>query len=219
MRPLQNLHTLKADMEAKGWVIDSFKFRFKNINYIVLVILFGPDDHKEKYALVQLDFLDAKNFNRHFLVSANAGGLMTSAKELRMFFGIDLAPNLGVLLHQFATELGYHIPEKVSVTRSNIERQAIVNTLSQKDGEDVNKVYCFAVKRNRTVTDKTTGASRKLRRSTYNDNKTRLLRGPLYRKLGKDPGLSFCYSNDPEKELSDEQIISNWTKRNFELGI
>ena len=212
-RPLQNLHALKADMEAKGWVIDSFKFRFKNVNYIVLVILFGPDDHKEKYALVQLDFLDAKNFNRHFLVSANASGLMTSAKELRTFFGIDLVHNLGDILQQFTAELGYHIPEKVSTARSNIERQAIVHTLSQKDGEDADKVYCYAVKRNPTVTDKVTGASRQLKRSVYNDNKTRLLRGPLYQKLGKDPTISFCYSNDPEKELSDEQIITNWSKR------
>ena len=64
-----------------------------------------------------------------------------------------------------------------------------------------------------TVTDKVTGVSRQLKRSVYNDNKTRLLRGPLYQKLGKDPTISFCYSNDPEKELSDEQIITNWSKR------
>ena len=74
-------------------------------------------------------------------------------------------------------------------------------------------MYCYAVKRNPTVTDKGTGASRQLKRSVYNDNKTRLLRGPLYQKLGKDPTISFCYSNDPEKELSDEQIITNWSKR------
>ena len=126
------------------------------MNYIVLVILFGPNDHKKKYALVQLGFLNAKNLNRHFLVSANAGGLMTSAKELRKFFRIDLAPNLGELLHQFATELVCHIPKKVSTARSNIERQAIVHTLSQKDSADADKVYCYAVKRNPTVTDKVT---------------------------------------------------------------
>ena len=97
-RPLENLHALKMDMEAKGWVIDSFKFRFKNINYIVLVILFGPNDHKERYALVQLYFLNAKNFNHHLLVSANANGLMICAEELRRFFGIRYARNLGDIL-------------------------------------------------------------------------------------------------------------------------
>ena len=90
-RPLQNLHLLKADMEKKGWMIDSFKFRYKKINYIVLVILFSPDEPKEKYALVQLDFLNAANFNHHLLVSANAGGIMLSAEELRRFLEISFS--------------------------------------------------------------------------------------------------------------------------------
>ena len=85
--------------------------------------------------------------------------------------------------------------------------------------KDTDKVYCYAVKRNPTVTDKITGAIRQLKRSAYSDNKTRLIRGPLYHKLGKDQTISFCYSDDPEKELSDEQIISNWTKRKLEMGI
>lgn len=131
-RPLQNIHSFKADMEQKGWVIDSFKFRFKKIDYIVLVILFSPEDRKEQYALVQLDFLDAKNFDNHLLVSANAGGLMIGAEELRMFFGIRYKPNLGEILQQFATELGYHIPETVSAAKSSIEKQAIVHTLNKK---------------------------------------------------------------------------------------
>lgn len=212
MGALQNLHSLKDDMEKKGWIIDSFKFRFKKIDYIVLVILFGPDEPKEKYALVQLDFLNAKNFDNHLLVSANACGLMIGAEELRMFFGIRYRPNLGEILQQFATELGYHIPETVSESKSKIEKQAIVHTLSKKDDEDTKKVYCFAVKRNPTVIDKTTGIRRQSMRSAYNDNKTRLLRGPLYRKLGKDQTISFCYCDDPEKDYPDEVIIENWIK-------
>lgn len=212
MRPLQNLHSLKADMEKNGWIIDSFKFRFKNIDYIVLVILFGPDDPKEQYALVELDFLNAKNFENHLLVSANAGGLMIGAEELRMFFGIRYKPNLGEILQQFAEELGYHIPETVSESKSKIEKQAIVRTLNKKDNEDTNKLYCYAVKRNPTMLDQVTGVRRQLTRSAYNDNKTRLLRGPLYKKLGKDKTLSFCYCDDPEKDYSDEVIIENWIK-------
>ena len=212
MRPLQNLHPLKADMEKKGWVVDSFKFRFKKINYIVLVILFQPGEPKEEFALVQLDFLNAKNFDNHLLISANAVRLMTGAEELRMFFGIRYKPNLGEILQQFAEELGYHIPERVSDSKSKIEKQAIVHTLSKKDNEDTNKLYCYAVKRNPVVIDKVTGVRRQLKRSAYNDNKTRLLRGPLYKKLGKGKTLSFCYCDDPEKDYSDEVIIENWNK-------
>ena len=199
-------------MESKGWVIESSKFRYKKIEYLVLVILFGPEDRKEQYALVQLDFLNAKNFDNHLLVSANAGGLMIGAEELRMFFGIRYKPNLGEILQQFATELGYHIPETVSAAKSSIEKQAIVHTLNKKDGEDANKVYCYAVKRNPTILDTATGTSRQLKRSAYNDNKTRLLRGPLFKKLGKDATISFCYCDDPEKDYPDEVIIENWIK-------
>lgn len=212
MRPLQNLHPLKADMEKKGWVIDSFKFRFKKKDYIVLVILFEPGETKEEFAFVQLDFLNAKNFDNHLLVSANAGGLMIGAEELRMFFGIKYKPNLGEILQQFTEELGSHIPETVSDSKSKIEERAIVHTLSKKDNEDTNKLYCYAVKRNPVVIDKVTGVRRQLKRSAYNDNKTRLLRGPLYKKLGKDKTLSFCYCDDPEKDYSDEVIIENWNK-------
>ena len=218
MRPLQNLHALKADMEKKGWVIDSFKFRFKKTDYIVLIILFAPGEPKEEFALVQLDFLNAKSFDNHLLVSANAGGLMIGAEELRMFFGIRYKPNLGEILQQFAEELGYHIPEKVSDSKSKIEKQAIVHTLSKKDNEDTNKLYCYAVKRNPVVIDKVTGVRRQLKRSVYNDNKTRLLRGPLYKKLGKDPTISFCYSDDPEKDYRDEVIIDNWIKNKAKDG-
>lgn len=82
----------------------------------------------------------------------------------------------------------------------------------------INFSYCYAVKRNPVVIDKVTGVRRQLKRSAYNDNKTRLLRGPLYKKLGKDPTISFCYSDDPEKDYSDEVIIDNWIKNKAKEG-
>lgn len=212
MRPLQNLHALKTDMEKNGWVVDSFRFCFKNIDYIVLVILFEPDEPREQYALLHLDFLRADNFNCHLLTSANAGGLMIDPQTLRLFFGIKYAENLGEILQQFSTELGYHIPESVSSTKTDVEKRAIVHTLCKKDNEETNKVNCYAVKRNPVVVDNNTGNYRQQKRSPYNDNKTRLLRVSLYEKLGKDQTISFCYCDDPERDYPDEIIIENWTK-------
>ena len=219
MRPLQNLHALKADMEEKGWVIDSFKFRFKKVNYIVLVILYAPDEEKPPYALVQLDFLDAKNFEHHLLVPANAGGLMIDAKELRLFFGIRYQKNLGDILEQFAAELGGYIPTEVNAGKSQTEKEAMVYKLSKKDSDDPSRIYCYAVKRNPTVKDRLTGIVRQQRRSPYNDNKTRVLRRTLYNRLGGDDTLSFCYSDDPSKSRTDEEIISNWASKNVERNM
>ena len=215
-RPLQNLHLLKADMEKKGWMIDSFKFRYKKINYIVLVILFPPDEPKEKYALVHLDFLNAANFNHHLLVSANAGGIMLSAEELRRFFGIHYAENLGDILQQFTELLGFHVPEQVSVAKTKIEQKAITHKMTQTGCEEPDKVYCYTVKRNPVISDEKTGEKKQTKRTPENDSKTRMLRRTLYERLGKDVSISFCYSNDPAMSRTDEEIISNWTARKTE---
>ena len=215
-RPLQNLHLLKADMEQKGWMIDSFKFSFKKINYIVLVILFAPGEPKAKYALVQLDFLNSANFKHHLLVSANAGGIMLSAEELRRFFGIRFSENLGDILQQFTELLGFHIPEKVSVSKTKIEQIAITHKMTQTGCEEPDKIYCYTVKRNPIIVDAKTGEKKQTKRTEENDSKTRMLRRTLYDRLGKDASISFCYSNDPAMSRTDEEIISNWTARKTE---
>lgn len=215
-RPLENLHALKADMEKKGWVIESFKFRYKKTDYIVLVILFAPNEPKEQYALVKLDFLNAKNFNNHLSVSANTRGLMISAKELRLFFGIRYAENLGDILQQFTELLGYHIPEAVSHLKSGIEKKAISHKLGQAGCEEPNKIYCYTVKRNPVVTDPKTGKMKQTKRTNENDSKTRMLRRTLYDRLGKDESISFCYSDDPSMSRTDEEIISSWTVKKTE---
>ena len=215
-RPLQNLHLLKADMEKKGWMIDSFKFRYKKISYIVLAILFGPDEPRDKYALVQLDFLNSANFKHHLLVSANAGGIMLSAEELRRFFGIRYSENLGDILQQFTELLGFHVPEKVSTSKSKIDKQAIAYKMSQTGCEEPDKIYCYTVKRNPVIIDAKTGEKKQAKRTKENDSKTRMLRKTLYDRLGKDESISFCYSDDPAMSRTDEEIISNWTARKTE---
>ena len=215
-RPLQNLHLLKTDMEKKGWMIDSFKFRFKKINYIVLVILFTPGEPKAKYALVQLDFLNAANFNHHLLVYANAGGIMLSAEELRKFFGIRYAENLGDILQQFTELLGFHVPEKVSASKSKIEKQAITQKFTRTGCEEPDKIYCYTVKRNPVMIDSKTGEMKQAKRTKENDSKTKMLRRTLYDRLGKDDSISFCYSDDPAMSRTDEEIISSWTARKTE---
>lgn len=213
MLPLENLHALKQDMEKNGWIVDSFRFTFKKIDYIVLVILFQPGEPRRQYALLQLDFLQADNFNVHFLTEANAAGLMADAKELRLFFGIRYSENLRDILLEFAERLGGYIPTAVNPKKPTIERQAMVHTLSKKDSEDPNRIYCFAVKRNPVIRDSITGATKQQKRSAYNDNKTRMLRPALYKRLGKDATISFCYSDDPSKDYTDEEIISSWIIR------
>ena len=212
MRPLQNLFSLRADMKEKGWTIDSFRFLFKEVNYIVLVILYSPGEEKG-YALVKLDFLHPDNFKHHLLVPANSRRLICDAMDLRIFFRIlPDYEHLGNALRTLTKQLGYCTPTKANTAKSQTEKKAIVYELTDGNSEDAEKLYCFAVKRNPVLMDKETNEPRQSKRSAYNDRKTKFLRPTLYEKLGKDDTLSFCYSNDPEMNYPDEVILDNWLK-------
>ena len=199
-------------MRKKGWTIDSFRFPFKGENYIVLVILYLTGEDKG-YALVKLDFLHPEDFKYHLLVPANSNGLICGAMDLRIFFKTPPDyEHLGDALRTLTRELGYCTPTKVNTAKSQAEKKAIVYELSDGDSEDAEKLYCFAVKRNPVLIDKETNEPRQLKRSAYNDRKTKILRSSLYQRLGIDDTLSFCYSNDPEMDYPDEVIIDNWLK-------
>ena len=212
MGPLHNLRSLRDDMRKKGWTIDSFRFPFNGVNYIVLVILYLSGEEKG-YALLKLDFLHPEDFKYHLLVPANSNGLICGAMDLRIFFRIPPDyEHLGDALRTLTKQLGYCTPTKVNMEKSQTEKQAIVYELSDRNSEDAEKLYCFAVKRNPVLMDKETNEPRQSKRSAYNDQKTKILRPTLYEKLGKDDTLSFCYSNDPKMDNSDEVIIDNWLK-------
>ena len=212
MGPLHNLRSLRDDMRKRGWTIDSFRFPFNGVNYIVLVILYLPGEEKG-YSLLKLDFLHPEDFKYHLLVPANSNGLICGAMDLRIFFRIPPDyEHLGDALRTLTKQLGYCTPTKVNTSKSQTEKQAIIYELSDGNSEDADKLYCFAVKRNPVLMDKETNEPRQSKRSSYNDRKTRIFRPTLYEKLGKDDTLSFCYSNDPEMDYPDEVIIDNWLK-------
>lgn len=202
-----NLKLLKNDMEAKGWVIDSFYFQFKKQIYIILVKLFEKDEKRPEYALLKLEFLKEKDFSDSLLISANSVKLFIDAKTLREYFGIEYTENLGDVLSQFNEHLAKFIPTEIIENKSESQKEAMTTSLSKSDSEDPRRKYCFSVRRNPPKADGTLG-----QRSIYNDNKTRLYRPTLYEHLGSDTSLSFRYSMNCNDENTDEFIIAQWTK-------
>ena len=214
MGPLQNLRSLRDDMREKGWIIDSFRFPFNGVNYIVLVIDYLPGEEKDPYALVKLDFLHPQNFKYHLLVPANSYRLITDAMELRIFFRIPPDyEHLGDALRTLTKQLGYCTPTKVNSSKPQPEKNAITHKMIQTGCEEPDKIYCYTVKRNPVIIDGKTGEKKQTKRTPENDSKTRMLRRALYDRLGKDDSISFCYSDDPAMSRTDEEIISNWTAR------
>lgn len=195
---LENLVRLKNDMQEKKWTISSFMFLFKEIEYIVLVKRFiGNEVRVSQYALVKLHFLRRDNLSYELIVEANSKSLLTDAKTLRNYFGIEWSENLGNIIHQFTERLGSAIPTKTPTSYSDIQKNAMVRSLSRSDSEDPSKIYCIGTRRNPTGQ----------KRSEFNADKTKLLRRDLFDKLSNDETISFCYCNDPTKEKSDSEIL------------
>lgn len=200
---LGNLKELKDDMVNKDWTICSFIFRYKGIQYIVLVKRFvGTEQRVNEYALVKLHFMKYNNINDDMQVEANSSRLIIEANKLREYFGIEYADNLGDILQQFTERLGNVIPKNVPECISDIERIAMVRSLSRSDSEDPNKIYCNSVKRNPN------GG----RRSVFNADKTKLLRASLFEYFRNEPNISFCYYADPVMENDDATILRNFSK-------
>ncbi len=139
---------------------------------------------------------------------ANSIKLFVDAVTLRKYFGVEYVENLGDFATQFNEFFLGFIPAMVLNNKSEMQKDAMVLSLSNSDSEDPNRIYCFAVKRN--PEKKSDGALGK--KSPYNDNKTRIRSPSLYAILGVDTNLSFRYSTEPSGAKSDEEIIANWTK-------
>lgn len=209
MSILANLKDLKNDMEKKGWCIDSFLFKYKTQEFIVLVKLYieGKEPVKPKYALVQLEFFKKGNIHDKLLVPANSASLLTDASILRDYFGIDFGTSVGNAIQSFYRQLSLYIPTKVSAVKTTDQKVAMIESLSTSDKDDPNKIYCYSVKRN---AEKQSGGYGE--RSPYNDNKARILRPTLYKKLKTEIHVSFKFSADPKKHEEDGIILYNWAK-------
>ena len=201
---LKNLKQLKEDMVSKRWTVCSFLFRYKNIDYIVLVKRFvGSEQRISKYALVRLHFMDAQDLARDYEVEASSASLLIrDVKEFRLYFKIEYSQNLGDIIRQFTENLSQCIPLHMSENLTDIERQAIVRSLSISDSEDPNKIYCKNIRRN----------PEGQHRSDFNSDKTRLLRPFLFKNFFNDLSVSFCYSIDPNDEKTDAEILYNFSK-------
>lgn len=202
-----NLKELKNDMENKGWSIDSFLFHYKQVQYVVLVKLYHEKEKKPQYALVKMEFINAENCS--ITIPTNSRGFMTdivSTTEIRNFFGVEYQENIGEFMQQFHTYLAGFIPKEVRENKTSREERCMVNSLSESDGEEADRIYCYKVRRNPVVNN------RQQVRSIYNDNKTRLLRRTLYEEYETDDTISFCYTDDKTKEKTDIEIKTNFAK-------
>jgi len=204
-----NLKDLKNDMVDKGWCIDSFVFKYKQQEYIVLVKLYMEDEKVPKFALLKLEFLKRNNISDKLITPANAVTFLIDAKTLRNYFGIPFGINVGDAIQSFYQQFSNFIPKKVNTDKAADLKVSMIASLSESDKDDPNKIYCYSVKRNSVKSNGEYG-----KRSPYNDNKARILRPTLYEKLKTEIHVSFNFSTDPNKHEEDGTILFNWSQNN-----
>lgn len=203
MSVFENFKFLKADMIEKGWVIEAFPFNYKSCDYIVLAKLYEDGEKKPKYALMKVEILKSDVINVRLASHVNANGFLIEAKLLREFFNIEYGENLGDLLSQFNEYFAQFVPTQVNLVKWPQIKEAMVASLSKSDSQDPNKRYCYGVRRNPEGE----------KRTSFNDNKTRLLRPTLYSEFSSDQSISFCYSTDVNDQKSDAVIIAVFSNR------
>lgn len=203
----KNLPYLLKDMEKKEWIIDSFLFKYKGKDYIVLLKLFQEGDIKPSpYAKATVEFFKYQNANDSIMGYVDFYEVrFNNLKDFCKFFDVERSFANRDLFVSFSEIFAKYIPREKTIKKSGVENKLMARRL---DGNNPNAVYCFDVRRNGRRENGMPNV-----RSIDNSNKAKLLRESLYNKYGKDTNLSFFFSDDPKDEKDDEEIMRIFANR------
>jgi hypothetical protein len=200
----KNLPSLLNDLKKKKWVIDSFLFTYNRVNYVVILKLYKENARKpSKYSQAEVEFIERGNNYNLLLGHIDFYEVyFRSIEEFCNFFNVKRGSANRNLFLDFSEIFAEFIPNSRNEDKSDEERRLIG---SRAEGNNPNAIYCYEVRRNGRYDDGTPHV-----RSIENSNKTQSLRPALYRRYCDDTNLSFCFSDEEEKEKSDDEIIANF---------
>lgn len=155
---------------------------------------------------MRLTFIDKGNENHILEVKANQRTFDIGAKKLREFFGIEYAENLGDVFQQFYQRFGNSIPQTRPAHLGTDLKDAAVKRLNRNDND--NAMCCYEARRNGIRNGV------QCHRTPFNSDKTKLLREPLYDRLGGDNTISFYYRE--HTPLSDTEIIDKFMQNDVQ---
>ena len=200
----QNLPELLKDMNRLGWIIDSFPFEYNGKQTIVILTLYTLNERKpSEYAQVKLEFISQDDANHSIKAYADFYEVhFNSVREFFDFFDINRLDGnrFREIFINFSECFARVIPMQKVINKPLLERELIGR---RAEGNNPNAIYCFDVRRNGRRSDGTPNS-----RSIENSNKAEMLRPELYHRYRHDPNLSFFFSDNPNEERTDEEIIN-----------
>lgn len=204
----KTLPSLINDMKKQVWIIDSFRFKYKNLNYIVILKLYKENERKpQKYAQAKLEFIKEKDTKQSIFAYADYYEVyFSSVAEFANFFDVKIGDAKRDLFLDFSEKFATAIP-KCKIVQKN---DSLLTRLqgSRAEGSDPEAIYCYDIRRSGITK---TGENKI--RSVENSNKAETLRPFLFDKYKDDSTLSFYFTSDKGKELSDAEIMNNVSKR------
>ena len=207
--PLENLRIIRDELKKRNWAVDAFQFQFKKQEFVVIVKVLSDREKKaNKYAVVNLEFIKIGNGNDSYCAYADTTKIhISDLSSFRNFFGIEYNVNPGDITKQFIDYFSTFIPNRVNKIKEPIVNDAINNYLNNKEA-GIGQ-YCFDFRRNGMKKD---GTPKK--RRPENNQKAESRRPNLFEKLKDYTEFSFCFSEDPLKVETDEDIYRRWASRN-----
>ena len=200
----QNLPELLNDMNRLGWIIDSFPFEYNGKQTVVILTLYTLRERKPSaYAQVKLEFISQDDANHSIKAYADFYEVyFNSVTDFFDFFDINRLDGNKAreIFINFSECFARVIPMQKVINKPPLERELIGR---RAEGNNPNAIYCFDVRRNGRRSDGTPNS-----RSIENSNKAEMLRPELYHRYRHDPNLSFFFSDNPNEERTDEEIIN-----------
>lgn len=199
---LSNVKELLKSLRDNDWYITAFDFSYNGYEYVVVFEDLREIDRGTKYYAVMLTFIDKNDEERILETYANSFDFQVNDEEIKEYFRIGGNRSYGNPILTLYGQLNEIMPTEYSP----LQKKYYHTVLEVIDKREHNEGFCCYKARHNGK--KANGEQ--IYRSAKNTAKTKLLRESLFKRIGSDKTISFCYRQ--ENELSDSQIISNLDK-------
>lgn len=199
---LSNVKELLKSLRDNDWYITAFDFSYNGYEYVVVFEDLREIDRGTKYYAVMLTFIDKNDEERILETYANSFDFQVNDEEIKEYFRIGGNRSYGNPILTLYGQLNEIMPTEYSP----LQKKYYHKVLEVIDKREHNEGFCCYKARHNGK--KANGEQ--IYRSAKNTVKTKLLRESLFKRIGSDKTISFCYRQ--ENELSDSQIISNLDK-------
>ncbi len=199
---LSNIKELLKSLRDNDWYITAFDFSYNGYEYVVVFEDLREIDRGTKYYAVMLTFMDKNDEERILETYANSYDFQVSDEEIKEYFRIGGNRSYGNPILELYCQLNKIVP----IEYSPLQKKYYRTVLEVIDKREHNEGFCCYKARHNGK--KVNGEQ--IYRSAKNTAKTKLLGESLFKRIGNDKTISFCYRQ--ENELSDGQIISNLDK-------